>query len=61
MREKTLFIQSSPFVEMIITLQKNISKVLDRKSKKLMRLVLLTTDEQNGRLEIILDEDLKIN
>ena len=60
MREQTLFIQTAPFVEVIITLQKNVSKGLDRKRKKLVRLVLRTTDEQNGHLENVFDVDLKI-
>ena len=52
--------KSAPFVEVLITLQKNVSKGLDRKKKKLVRMVLQTTDEWNGHLENILDEDLKI-
>ena len=45
-----LFIQSALFVEVLITLQKNISIVSDRKMKKLARLVIRTTDERNGHL-----------
>ena len=59
-REQTLFRQSAPFMEVLITLQKNVSKVLDRKSKKLVRLVIRTTDKRNGNLENVLDADLKI-
>ena len=44
----------------LITLQKNISKGLDRKRKKLVLLVLQTTDKQNVHLEKNLDVDLKI-
>ena len=60
MREKTLFIKSVPFLEVLITLQKKNSKGLDRKKKNLVRLVLRTTDERNGHLENVLDADLKI-
>ena len=59
-RYKKLSIQSAPFVEILITLQKNVSKVLDRKRKKLVLLVLWTKDEQNGHLENVLDTDIKI-
>ena len=48
------------FVEVLITLQKNVSKGSDRKMKKLVRLVLLTIDERNVHLEKKLDVDLKI-
>ena len=60
MREHTLFRKSVPFVEIIITLQKNAPKGLDRKRKKLVRLVIETTEECNGHLENVLDVDLKI-
>ena len=40
--------------------EKNVSKGSDRKRKNLMRLVIQTTDKQNGRLESILDVDLNI-
>ena len=59
-REQTLFIQSAPFVEVLITLQKCFSKVLDRKRKKLVRLVIRTTDKRNRHLENVFDLDLKI-
>ena len=49
------------FVEVFITLQKNVSKGSYRKIKKLVRLVLWTTDKRNGRLEKILDVYLNIN
>ena len=52
-REKTLFIKSAPYVEVLITLQKNVLKGLDRKRKNLVRLVLRTTDERNKHLEKI--------
>ena len=45
---------------MIITLRENVSKVSDRKRKKIIRLVIWTTDEQNVRLGKVLDVDLKI-
>ena len=60
-KEQILFRQSEPFVEVIITLQKNISKGLESKRKKLVRLVIETTEECNGHLENVLDVDLKIN
>ena len=60
MKDKTLFRKSALFVEVLITLQKNISKGSDRKSKNLVRLVIRTTDKQNGHLENVLDVDLNI-
>ena len=59
-REQTLFRQSASFVEVRITLQKNVSKGLDRKRKKLVRMVLWTTDKRNGHLENVLDADIMI-
>ena len=59
-REQTMFIQNVPFVEVLITLQNCFSKGLDSRRKKLMRLVLQTTDKRNGHLENVLDVDLKI-
>ena len=59
-REQTLFRQSALFVEVIITLQKNVSKRSGSKSKKLVRIVLMTVDEQNRHLKNALDVDLKI-
>ena len=59
-REKTLLRQSAPFVEVLITLQKNASKGLDSKRKNLVRLVLQTTDEWNGHLKNVLDVNLNI-
>ena len=58
--EQALFRKSEPFVEELITMQKNTSKGLERKFKKLVRIVLQTTDEQNGHPENVLDVDLKI-
>ena len=55
------FIQSELFVEVLIILQKNVSKGSDRKSKKLPRLVLQTIDKRNIRLGNALDADMKIN
>ena len=47
-------------MEILITLHKNVSKLSDRKSKNLVRLVLCTADEWNGHLKNVLDVDLKI-
>ena len=58
-REQTLFRKSTPFLEVLITLQKNVSNGLDRKKKNLVQLVLQKTDERNGHLEKILDADLR--
>ena len=58
--EQTLMRKSAPFVEVIITLQKIVSKGLDRKSKKLVRMVLRTTDERKGHLENVSDVDMNI-
>ena len=58
--EQTLFIQSAIFVEVLIILQKNVSKGSDRKSKTLLHLVLRKIYKQNGHLENVLDEDLRI-
>ena len=60
MRNKTLFKPGATFVEVIITIQKNVSKGLESKSKKLMQLVLWRTNKRNGRLENVLDIDLNI-
>ena len=60
MREKTLFRQSAPFVEVLTTLQKNVSKGSDRKKKNLVRLVIQKIDERNGHLKNVLDVDLQI-
>ena len=40
-------------MEVLITLQKKFSKVSDRKSKKLVRLVIRTSDDQNRHLKKI--------
>ena len=60
MKEKTLFIKSAPFVEVLITLQNNVSKGSDRKREKLALLVVRTTYKQKGHLENVLDVDLNI-
>ena len=57
---QTLFRQSTLFVEVLITLQKNISKRSERKRENLARLVIRTTDKNNARLGNDLDVDLKI-
>ena len=59
-KEQTLFTKSAHFVEVLITLQKNISKGSESKSKKLVRMVIWTTDKQNVRLGKNLDVDLNI-
>ena len=58
-KEQTLFRQSEHFLEVLISLQKNISKGLDRKRKKLVRPVLRTTYKRNRRLGNVLDMDLQ--
>ena len=55
-----MFIQSTHFVEVLITLQKNVSKGSDRKRKKLLRLLIQTIDKWDGRHGNVLDVDLKI-
>ena len=60
MKEQIMFRQSAPFVEVLITLQKNVSKESNRKSKNLARMVIQTTDELNGHLENVLDMGLNI-
>ena len=60
MKEKTPFRQGARFVETLITLQKNVSKISDRKKKNLVQLVIQTTDERTIRLGNVLDVDLKI-
>ena len=47
-------------MEVLITLQKNVSKGSERKSKTLVRLMLQTIDKRNGHLKNALDVDLKI-
>ena len=59
-REQTMFIKSAPFVELLITLQKHISKESERKSKNLLQMVIWKTKERNGRLGNFLDVDLRI-
>ena len=59
-REKTLFRKSAHFVEVQITLQRNVSKKSDRKRKNLARLMLRKTEERKGHLKTNLDVDLKI-
>ena len=60
MREQKMFIKNAPFVEVLTNLQIPPPEVLDRESKKLVQLVLWTTDKWNGHLENVLDVDLKI-
>ena len=51
---KTLLIQSALFLEVLITLQKNISKGSDRKRNKLVRMVLRNIDKKNRKLKKII-------
>ena len=60
MKEQKLFRQSTLFVQVLSTLQKHVSKGLDKKRKNLVRLVIPTLDKHNGRLETFLDVYLKI-
>ena len=60
MKGQTLFRQGALFVEFLITVQKNVSKESDRKSKNIERLVIRATDKRNGRLINVLDVDLNI-
>ena len=59
-KDHMLFRKSAHFVEVIITLQKNVSKGQERKRKKLARLMFDTIDKWNVRLGNSLDVDLKI-
>ena len=60
LKEHMLFRQSAHFVEVIIILRKNVSKVLERKRGKLARLMFHITGIRNVRLGNDLDMDLKI-
>ena len=60
LKEKILFRKSAPFVEVLITLQKNASKGSDKRRKKLARLVIPTIDEHNVHLENVPDVNIKI-
>ena len=55
-----MFRQSAHFVEAIIILRENISKGLDRKRRKLARLMFHITEIRNVRLKNALDVDLNI-
>ena len=59
MREHTLFSKSAHFVEVIIILRKNASKGLERKRRKLARLMFHLTEIRNVRLGTALDVDLR--
>ena len=59
-REQTLFRKIALFVEVLITLQKNVLKGSERKGGNLVRLVIWTTDEWNVRHGNVLDMDMKI-
>ena len=60
MRGNTLSRQSAHFVDLITIMSKNVSKVSDRKRRKLARLVFHLTGIRNVRLVNIMDVDLKI-
>ena len=59
-KKQTMFIKNAPFVDVLPTFQKKKSKGSERKSKNLVRLVICTTDERNGRLRTFLDVDMNI-
>ena len=59
-REQILLIKSALFLEVLITLQKNVSNGSERKRRKLVRLLFRTTDEQNVRPGNVLNVDMKI-
>ena len=59
-KEHMMFRQSAHFVEVTIILQKNASKVSERKSKKLARLMFHPIDIWNVCIENTLDVDLMI-
>ena len=59
-REHTLFRKSARSVEVIIILRKNVSKGLERKRRKLARLMFHLTEIRNVRLGNALDVDLNI-
>ena len=59
-REQIFSIKGALFVEVPTILQKNVSKVSESKNKKLVRLVIQTTDVRNVHLVNVLDADLKI-
>ena len=55
-----MFRQIAHFVEVLLTLQKNVSKEQESKRKKLVRLMFQTIHEGNIRLGNALDVDLRI-
>ena len=59
-REQVLSRQSARFMEVLVYLQKNNIKGSERKMKKLVRLVIWTTDKRNARLINVLDMYLNI-
>ena len=60
MREHTLSRQSAHFVNLITILRKNVSKGLDRKRRKLARLMFHLTGIRDVRLGNAVDVDLNI-
>ena len=59
-KEKTLLRKGALIVEVLIALQKNVSKGSDIKRKKLVRMVIGTTDKRNRHLGNVSDVDLNI-
>ena len=59
-REHTMFSKSAHFVEVIIILQKKNPKGLERKRRKLARLMFHLTVIRNVHLGNALDVDMKI-
>ena len=59
-KEKTLFRKSAPFVKVLITPQKNVSKGSDRKYKKLVQMVIGKTGKRNVNIGENIYVDLKI-
>ena len=55
-----LFKKSAHFVEVLLTIQNNVSKGQERKIKKLAQLMFHPIDKWNVRLRNGLDVDLKI-
>ena len=55
-----LFKQSAHFLEVLITMQNNVSKGQERKMKKLARLMFHPIEKWNVRLGNALDVDLNI-
>ena len=59
-KDQILFRKNALFAEVLITLQRNVSKGSESKRKNLVRLVIWTTYKWNVRLGNVLDVYLKI-